>query len=103
MSAFQCSILTFAESQLEEVERPKSFRFFKLGAKTTQQLNYMMEAFDRQVVEPEGEGVGWERAAGRRGHAGRCQKILSQLQAASELYLLSELPVPRKEEYGRWR
>ena len=57
MSAFQCSILTFAESQLEEVERPKSFRFFKLGAKTTQQLNYMMEAFDRQVVEPEGEGA----------------------------------------------
>ena len=57
MIAFQCSILTFAESQLEEVERPKSFRFFKLGAKTTQQLNYMMEAFDRQVVEPEGEGA----------------------------------------------
>ena len=57
MTAFQCSILTFAESQLEEVERPKSFRFFKLGAKTTQQVNYMMEAFDRQVVDPEGEGA----------------------------------------------
>lgn len=57
MTAFQCSILTFAESQLEEVERPQSFRFFKLGAKTTEQVNYMMEAFDRQVVDPEGEGA----------------------------------------------
>ena len=58
MSAFQCCLLTFAESQVEEPERPKSFRFFKLGEKTTQQLNYMMEAYDRQFDEPRGEGAG---------------------------------------------
>ena len=58
MSAFQCCLLTFAESQVEEPERPKSFRFFTLGEKTTQQLNYMMEAYDRQFDEPRGEGAG---------------------------------------------
>jgi len=58
MSAFQCCILTFAESQVEVPERPKSFRFFKLGEKTTQQLNYMMEAYDRQFDEARDEGAG---------------------------------------------